>query len=273
MKERFAARIAEAYSQHSESYASVLEPTLQPIADEITDRAGLRGTERALDLATGTGYIARTLSRAGASVTGMDISLGMLAKARSLSPAGIPFVVGDAHNIPFRNQSFNLVTCGLSLTHFSRVAVALRGIFRVLRPEGQFISSAWGSEGQNPSKSAAVTVRKRFLEDRELTFAGEFGNDLWEDVSRGSDALRQAGFVDVRVTTMELSGTYRHSDEAIEAALAWPLTRYRIARLEAVERQKLLEETTAAILKVGDLSWRSDVHIYRALRPEERERV
>lgn len=267
MNERFAARIADAYSRHSEAYASILEPMLQPIADEIAERAGLKGWERVLDLATGSGYIARTLARAGATVTGMDISLGMLTRAGILSKAEIPFIVGDAHGLPFRNECCDLVTCGLSLTHFSDVDVALREILRVMRPQGQFITSAWGSEGQNPSKAAAVSVRKRFLEDRELTFAGAFGNDLWEDATRGSETLRQAGFVDVRVTTMELSGTYRNSGEAIDAALAWPLTRYRIARLDAAEQQKLLEETTAATLKVNDLSWRSAVHIYQASRP------
>lgn len=92
MNERFAARIADAYSQHSEAYASILEPTLQPIADEIAERAGLKGWERVLDLATGTGYIARTLARAGATVTGVDISLGMLTRAGSLSKAEIPFI-------------------------------------------------------------------------------------------------------------------------------------------------------------------------------------
>lgn len=266
MNERFAAKIAEAYSQHSEKYASILEPILQPMADEIADRAGLSGGERVLDLATGTGLTARIMAGAGAAVTGMDISPGMLARARTLSSARIPFVVGDAHRVPFRNHSFDMVACGISLSHFSDVSVALGEILRVLRPGGRFVTSAWGRGGRNPSREAAVAVRNRFLEDKELTFEGAFGKEVWEDAPRGCEILRQAGFVDVGVTTMQLSGAYRNSAEAIETALAWPIACYRIDRLDAADQRKLRDETAAAMLEVDDLRWHSEIHIYQAAR-------
>jgi len=267
MNESFAARIAEAYGQHSQKYSSVLEPILVPMAGEIVGLARIKGGERLLDLATGTGLIARTAAAAGAAVIGIDISLGILTRAHTRSAGTILYLVGDAHSLPFHSQSFDLVTCSLSLSHFSDISVALREVLRVLRPSGRFITSAWGVEGENPSKAAAVEVRKRYLEEWEITFKGTFGDELWADAELGRETLRTAGFVDVQVTTRPLSGQYRNSAEAIETALAWPLTRCRIASLDPGVQQRLKEETAAAIQEVDDLSWNSEIHYYHAFRP------
>lgn len=267
MNEKFSARIAEAYSIHSKQYASVLEPILRPMADEIVSMANLRGGERVLDIATGTGLIARAAAQFARSTIGIDISLGVLVRARSQSAVEIPYVTGDAHRLPFGDQRFDLVTCGLSLSHFSDVSLALGEIQRVLRSRGYFITSAWGGKGKSPTKAAAVEVRKRFLDDREETFGGTFNEETWADVDRGCAALKQAGFEDVQVITKELSGEYPNQTVAIETALAWPLTRYRIAELESLEQKRLMEETAAAIYEVDDLRWRSEVNYFLALHP------
>ena len=96
MNERFAALVAEAYGRHSDKYASVLEPILTPMADEIVALAGLKSGEQILDLATGTGLIARTAANSTASVVGIDIAFGVLVRARELTADEIPYVTGDA---------------------------------------------------------------------------------------------------------------------------------------------------------------------------------
>ena len=267
MNQHFAQRIAAAYSQHADTYASVLEPSLAPMAAEIARRANLSSGRLALDIATGTGLVARALAHAAASVVGVDISLGILRAASGRSQGQIPFVAGDAHRLPFRARTFDLVTCAISLTHFSDVQTALREVHRLLRPGGRFITSAWATEGENPTKAAAVRVRQRFLPEREITFGGSFGNELWADVARGRAALRRAGFAKIQVATLPLSGAYSNHKEALEAALAWPVTRYRIAQLSPTQQRKLREETAAAIRRVSDLRWRSDLHYYQATRP------
>ncbi len=269
MSELFTAHIAEAYGSHSEEYASILEPILRPMADEMVGMGKLKGGEQVLDLATGTGLIARSVAQFTNSVIGIDISLGMLESALSLSAGEIPFVTGNALRLPFIDGRFDLVTCGLSLSHFSDGAVALGEVRRVLRPRGRFITSAWGIDGTNPSKEAAVVVRRGFLEDREDVLEGKFSEELWADTEQGSETLRQASFADVRVTTRLMSGEYRGRAEAVETALAWPLTRYRIARLDDKDQQRLRDETAAAILKAGDLHWQSEIHYYEGSRPEE----
>ena len=267
MNERFAALVAEAYGRHSDKYASVLEPILTPMADEIVALAGLKSGEHILDLATGTGLIARTAANSTASVVGIDIALGVLVRARELTADEIPYVTGDALRLPFRNHCFDLVTCGLSLSHFSDVSGALAEVQRVLRSHGRFVTSAWGTEGESPSKSAAVEVRSKFLEDRAVVYEGTFDEDTWADVERGREALEEAGFLDIQVKTTPLTGEHRNPSDAVEAALAWPLTRYRMARLDPADQRRMREETAAAILDVSDLHWWSQIHYYQATRP------
>ena len=84
MKEPFAARIAEAYGSHSQKYVSILEPILRPMAEEIVIMGRLKGGERVLDLATGTGLIARISAQYTDSVIGIDISFGVLGIAKKL---------------------------------------------------------------------------------------------------------------------------------------------------------------------------------------------
>lgn len=261
--------VTEAYSRHSQNYVSVLEPVMAPMAEEIARIVQAGGEREALDLATGTGLIARALQRVVDFVVGADISLGILSIAYGQSEGSIPLAVGDALQLPFRDQCFDLVTCGVSLSHFAKTEEALREICRLLRSGGRLIASAWAYEGENRAKSAAVDVRRKFLEAREATFGQEFQDELWADTQRGRRALEQAGFVHVQVATLPISGRYATHSAAIEAALAWPLTRYRISQLSEADQARLREETESAIRQVEDLRWRTEVHYYEAVRSSE----
>jgi ubiquinone/menaquinone biosynthesis C-methylase UbiE len=273
MCDRFSRQIAEAYSLHSEEYGSVLEPILGPSSDVLISLAQLTGTENVLDLATGTGLIARTLLGKCKFVVGLDISSGILREARALSGAELSLAIGDAQFLPIGGESFDLVTCGFSLTHFPDIDRALEEVQRVLRRAGRFITSAWGSQGDSPSKAAAVVVRKRFLDDRDEISRGSFSEEIWANAERGVEMLEQAGFEDVQVTSHRLSGRHKDAKAATKAALAWPITRYRIARLNPSDQRRLKEETAAAIVRLDDYRWESEVHYYQARRSRKLRRA
>lgn len=105
----------------------------------IGDVSGLR----VLDLGCGTGRHSLWLASAGAKVTGVDFSAGMLAEARRKAGAeAVRFVVHDLHQpLPFGSE-FDLVVSGLVLEHLRD----LRGFFaearRVLRSGGRAVVSA-----------------------------------------------------------------------------------------------------------------------------------
>jgi demethylmenaquinone methyltransferase/2-methoxy-6-polyprenyl-1,4-benzoquinol methylase len=102
-------------------------------------RAGLRPGMRLLDVATGTGLLARGAARiVGASgrVIGVDPSRGMLAEARKALPSA-PLVQGRAEALPFRNGEFDMLSMCFALRHVPDLDVAFREYWRVLRPGGR----------------------------------------------------------------------------------------------------------------------------------------
>ena len=99
-------------------------------------RAGLAPGMKVLDVATGTGLVAReALSIVGSagSVTGLDPSAGMLEQARSLE---FPVVRGFGERLPFRDASFDFVSMGYALRHVADLSGLFGEMRRVLRPGG-----------------------------------------------------------------------------------------------------------------------------------------
>jgi SAM-dependent methyltransferase len=89
-----------------------------------------------LDLGCGAGHHSKDLSLRGFEVTGVDISLNGLKHATKLSQATnqeIDFIVGDIENLPFDDNSFDVVFCGLILHHFPKKEKVLMEISRVCR--------------------------------------------------------------------------------------------------------------------------------------------
>ena len=103
-------------------------------------QAGLRPGARMLDVAVGTGLVAREgvriLGRAE-DVIGLDLSEGMLAVARrSLT---IPLVQGQAEALPLADVSVDFVSMGYALRHVADLSVLLGEFHRVLRPGGRVL--------------------------------------------------------------------------------------------------------------------------------------
>jgi demethylmenaquinone methyltransferase / 2-methoxy-6-polyprenyl-1,4-benzoquinol methylase len=107
---------------------------------ETLRRAGLRPGMRLLDVATGTGLVAKgaaqILGKPG-GVVGVDPSQGMLKEARKVL-AG-PLVQGTAEALPFRSDRFDMLSMGFALRHVADLEVAFREYWRVLKPDGRLL--------------------------------------------------------------------------------------------------------------------------------------
>jgi demethylmenaquinone methyltransferase/2-methoxy-6-polyprenyl-1,4-benzoquinol methylase len=100
-------------------------------------RAGLREGMRTLDVAVGTGLVAReaaTLAGDPSLVVGIDLSFGMLRAARL--PAGVGKVQGPAERLPFGDRTFDFVSMGFALRHVADLEAIFAEYRRVLRPGG-----------------------------------------------------------------------------------------------------------------------------------------
>ncbi|ADA66647.1 ubiquinone/menaquinone biosynthesis methyltransferase [Thermotoga petrophila RKU-10] len=96
--------------------------------------------EKVLDLATGTGDVARLLKRKAPhlKITGLDSSSKMLEIAEKRLKDG-EFIVGDAHNLPFYDRSFDAITVAFGFRNFSDRRKVLRECRRVLKRKGRLV--------------------------------------------------------------------------------------------------------------------------------------
>ncbi len=157
------------WSEHYDDYANPLirleEPRVRELLGDVNGRD-------VLDLACGTGRHARWLSEAGARVTAVDFSEGMLAQA-SAKPgaASIDYLRHDLHEaLPFPEASFDRAVHALALDHLDDPVRLLGELRRVLRPGGHAVVSVMhpamflkGTQARfvDPASGELVTIENR----------------------------------------------------------------------------------------------------------------
>jgi SAM-dependent methyltransferase len=126
-----------------------LEMVTMPAAAQLVAHARIRAGQRVADLACGTGVVAVTAARLGASVTGLDLTPELLTRARlNANTAGvqIDFHEGDVERLPFEDAQFDVVVSQFGHMFAPRPEVALAEMLRVLKPGGTLAFSTWPPE-------------------------------------------------------------------------------------------------------------------------------
>jgi demethylmenaquinone methyltransferase/2-methoxy-6-polyprenyl-1,4-benzoquinol methylase len=171
-----------------------------------------------IDLAGGTGDVARLLVAEGRSVSVCDPSLPMMTEGRQAKES-IHWIAGEAEALPFADACVDLVTVSFGLRNATRLSAALNEIRRVLKPGGRFVClefsrpQRWLAPGYDlysrwviPSLGAAVAGQasayqyliesiRRFPDQQEFArLIGEAGFDSvrWENLSFGIACLHFA---------------------------------------------------------------------------------
>jgi SAM-dependent methyltransferase len=130
----------------AEVYESRFVPALfADWAPHLVEAAGVAAAQAVLDVACGTGVVARTAAdRMGGRgrVAGLDLNEGMLTVAGRLRP-DIEWRLGDAGELPFEDGSFDVVLCQSGLMFFPDRAAALREMARVATPGGTVAVQVW----------------------------------------------------------------------------------------------------------------------------------
>jgi ubiquinone/menaquinone biosynthesis C-methylase UbiE len=130
----------------AEAYESRFVPAIfGEWAPQLVDSAGVVPGQAVLDVACGTGVVARTAAdRMGGRgrVVGLDLNEGMLAVARRLRPE-LEWRQGDAAELPFDAGSFDVVLCQSALMFFPDRVGALREMARVATADGTVAVQVW----------------------------------------------------------------------------------------------------------------------------------
>ena len=236
---------SEAYEQY------LVPPIFAPWAERLLETVDVESGEQFLDLACGTGIVARRgAARVGedGSVVGLDINEDMLATARNAAgdrADSITWKQGDATDLPFDDGHFDVVCCQQALQFFEEPGAALAEVHRVLRPGGRAAASVWRPLAFQPAYVALADALERHVRPE----AGAMMRSPFPDWDGATlrEHFRGAGFADVSIT-VEI-GSVRYPSVATfvrREAASSPLAE-SIAALDREPREALLEEVAEAL--------------------------
>ena len=185
---------------------------------KIVKYSGARQGEKVLDVATGTGDLAfafsRVVGRGAGAVTGVDFVPKMIElanqKLQKKPQAGLSFEEANAMDLPFKDESFNVVSISFGIRNVENPTKALQEFHRVLKPGGRVVVLEFGqpkipifSTGYRLySKYLMPAIGSKITGDRD---AYEYLPETAEQFPCREDftkLMEEAGFVDNRWKTL-----------------------------------------------------------------------
>ncbi|OMP32674.1 bifunctional demethylmenaquinone methyltransferase/2-methoxy-6-polyprenyl-1,4-benzoquinol methylase UbiE [Mangrovimonas sp. DI 80] len=179
--------------------------------NKVVDIVAQKQPNKILDIATGTGDLAITLTKTGAKeIIGLDISDGMLEVGRKKVAAKnledtISMVLGDSESLPFPDNTFDAITVAFGVRNFENLEQGLSEILRVLKPNGVFVILETSVPTQTPFKQGYKFYTKYILPTIGRVFSKDQSAYAYLSESASvfpygealNNILRKIGFIDV----------------------------------------------------------------------------
>jgi len=242
----------------------------QEWTSRVMDAAKLHSGHRVLDVACGTGVLAREAAiRVGPSgfVAGLDPSPGMLAVAERLTPT-VEWRQGTAESLPFPDQSFDAVVSQFGLMFFSEHRQAVSEMLRVLKSQGRVAVAVWDSLYSLPAYACEVALLERVAGKRaaDALRAPFVLGDRKELVA----LFEKAGTDSVAITTQHGTARFPSIRMMVEADLRGWLPVLDIVLPEELI-QHILEEAEGALSSYltdeGSVMFETSAHIVKGTKP------
>jgi ubiquinone/menaquinone biosynthesis C-methylase UbiE len=236
-----------------EIYERCLVPALfAPWAALVVEQATLQPSAYVLDVACGTGVVARLAAAqvgAGGRVTGLDINPKMLKVARAYTPphgARLDWREGDAAALPFGADEFDVVFCQLGLQFVSDRLQTLREMARVLRPGGQIVLLVWRALAHSPGFAVlAESLARHVGPAAAALMRAPF---VFGDASEGlRSLLSAAGFGEMHIRSDVRMVRFASPEAFVRCQVAGsPLTQH-VARVDDAARAALIRDVSAGL--------------------------
>ncbi len=229
------------------------------VTDAFVEYAAPQPGMKVLDLASGTGEPAISLAQRVAPnghVTAFDQSADLLEiaaeRARQRNLANFTTVLGDAHDLSFAEDSFDLATCRFGAMFFADINRALTSLRHVLMPGARACFALWGPAEQ-PYWATTMAIAAKYAGGPMLAPGGP---NLFRFAAPGSfsDHLSKAGYHYIAEDIRTLPWTWRGTAEEVWEycqAVSAPF-RPMLERVPAEHRPALDAEVLAAIHQYSD---------------------
>jgi ubiquinone/menaquinone biosynthesis C-methylase UbiE len=222
-----------------------------PLAEIFLRHVALQKGQRVLDVACGTGIVARQASQAlgpSGSIVGVDLSAKMLEVAATYSPtdgARIDWREGDATDLPCLDEEFDVVLCQQGLQFIPDKLRALAEMYRVLKPAGNIGLCVWRGIEHSPCHSAiSAAIKRHASEAIAKRFEAPFG---FGDYDQLHSALSSAGFQHIDIQIVEVKRRLLPAAESIPGMIASTPVGPEVASLPKRTRSTIVEEVANAL--------------------------
>ncbi|QQL50998.1 class I SAM-dependent methyltransferase [Mucilaginibacter ginkgonis] len=132
------------WGQRPQDWADIQEATGMPGYDYVAGLSQIRSAGTLLDVGCGSGIFCGMAKDLRLTVTGLDATENFIEQARSRYP-DCTFVEGEMEELPFEDESFDVVTGFNSFQYAANVGNALAEARRVLKPGGTLTATVWGA--------------------------------------------------------------------------------------------------------------------------------
>ena len=231
---------------YAELYDRYLVPLLfAPYAGYLAERVKEHKPRSVLETAAGTGILSRALARAlpvGVAITATDLNQPMIDRAR-IKSAGtrITWQQADAMQLPFPNESFELIVCQFGVMFFPDKQASFREAARVLTRRGKYLFAVWDDWKRMPDAPLAIAA------DVVAAMLGcdpaSLVNPAYHDETTLRQDLAAAQFQQIKVERVMLPATAASAREAALATVHGSLIRTVIE----AEHPGRLDEATNAV--------------------------
>ena len=237
---------AEAYERY------IVSAWMGEWAEALVDSAGIEPGARLLDVACGTGVVARKaapLVGPGSRIVGLDNNEGMIRAAKHFANRDgmndLEWRQGDAAAMSFDDGEFDTVLCQQGLQFFPDPTEALKEMGRVLAPGGTLAISVWRSLDRNPYfKILADVIESRLGKQSAAVFHASFSLGNREEVR---SLLGDAGFCDIRIRLEVKVARYPSVDEFLPGYLSAIPIAAEIAAMNEADRAEVLRSVTVLL--------------------------